>query len=93
MHKAILALTKTMQYKLDNNKHKDCPVMNPEGDGRGWSHCSVDWLFGRLCDETIELEEALKNYRGHSPTNILEECADIANFAMMIHDNITKETE
>ena len=89
----ILALAKTMQFKLDKNKHKECPIMNPAGDNRHWSHCAVDWLYGRILDEWEELGEALDVPGDGSEDllqDILHECADVANFAMMIHDNVSK---
>jgi len=82
---SVMELAKRMQYKLEKNKHKECPVMNPNGLGRGWNHCKIEWLLGRLREETIELEDAIDNNEGHEA--IMMECADVANFAMMIHDN------
>ncbi len=84
----ILALAKTMQYKLNKNKHKECGVMNPGGKGRGWEHCENVWLWERMQDEADELLEILGRNR---QADVLNECADIANFAMMIHDNTSKE--
>ena len=84
----IIRFAKRMQYKLDKNKNKDCPIMNPDGKGRGWSHCAKKWLRGRIRDEWYELGRALGT--GDSD-KISNECADIANFAMMIFDNISVE--
>lgn len=85
----IMALAKTMQFKLDKNKNKGCREMNPDGKGRGWSHCSLFWLRRRIKDETVELFYALQQRR-KEPEKIMRECADIANFAMMIHDKVSK---
>lgn len=89
----IQALTKSMQFKLEKNQHKDCEVMNIGDKGRCWSHCSLFWLLGRLIDEAKELDEALTGIDSPKPTPeqveaVKMECADVANFAMMIHDNI-----
>lgn len=84
---AVLDLAKTMQFKLDKNKHKECDMMNPDGNGSHWSHCGIGWLLGRLKVETIELEEAIDT--GTNSEAIQRECADVANFAMMIHDNVS----
>jgi NTP pyrophosphatase (non-canonical NTP hydrolase) len=84
---AVIAITKTMQFKLDKNQHKECDIMNPDGKGRHWRHCNTKWLLGRIREETIELEDAVDLNEGIEA--IKKECADIANFAMMIHDNIT----
>ncbi len=90
----IMALAKTMQYKLDKNGNKECDVMNPDGTGRGWSHCDTDWLAERIQDELDELNRALDSANWHPVIEdynaVLNECADVANFAMMIHDMTSK---
>ncbi len=85
---AIQEFAKTMQFKLDKNKDKECGKMNPDGKGRSWKHCDLYWLLYRLRQETLELEEALYNTDSAS---VISEAADVGNFAMMIHD-IAKET-
>lgn len=86
MEKQIKKFAELMQHKLDINKHKDCASMNPDGKGRGWDGCSIDWLLMRLGKEYIELMEVI--LANESPEEIAEECADVGNFAMMIADNI-----
>ena len=81
--KEIRDFTLRMQYKLDKNQHKECSEMNPDGKGRGWKHCSPAWLIMRLREETDELATALKEGNWE---NMLDECADVANFVMMVHD-------
>lgn len=85
MQSEVLYFAKTMQGKLDKNQHKACSIMNPDGNGRGWGHCDINWLIYRCREELIELEEAIK--QGDIDNAILE-CADVGNFAMMIQDNI-----
>ncbi len=60
-----------MAKKLEANSHK-----------LDWrcEECSMGFLEDRLRDELLELENAT------TPAEIVEECADIANFAMMIAD-------
>lgn len=82
---AILALAADMQFKLDKNKHKNCVSLNPNGTGRSWSNCDTHWLLMRLRQEADELY--LEMSRGDIAEARLE-CADIANFAMMIHDKL-----
>lgn len=79
----VMALARSMQFKLEKNKDKECNVMNPDGKGRGWEHCDPAWLLMRLRKEAGEVEDALSH---RSWENIMLECADVANFAMMIHD-------
>ena len=50
----------------------------------GWKGVSNTYLFSLLKLEIKELEDALID--GH-PNCIRHECADIANYAMMIADN------
>ncbi|WP_273845430.1 hypothetical protein [Rubrobacter calidifluminis] len=45
------------------------------------------WLFARLCEEVQELEEAMYAKEGEpDPDAVREECADVANFCMMLSD-------
>lgn len=61
-----------MEHKLRLNNHKP-----------NWRTCSVDYLRERLDQELAELDEALE---AGDPHLIYDECADVANFAMMIAD-------
>jgi NTP pyrophosphatase (non-canonical NTP hydrolase) len=74
-----------MQEKLDKNKHKESPEMNPDGKGRRWDALSIDWLVMRIAKEYVELQEAILSKE--PPEAVAKECADIANFAMMVADN------
>ena len=88
--KPILHLAELMQYKLDKNKHKECSKMNKDGNGRKWDKLGRKWLLMRLKQEVEELEIELNRGPGHG-TNIALECADVANFAMMIADNTRRK--
>ncbi len=69
-----------MQKKLSVNSHK--------GDRKGWLTDDKWTLYGRLIDETYELRRALEDYKAK---DIIQECADVANFAMMIADKTMTE--
>lgn len=69
----VLWFARKMEDKLAANDHK-----------RHWSTCEPSVLLGYLKAEIRELEEALINRK-----DVVQECADVANFAMMIADNIT----
>ncbi len=86
MDEVVKKFAENMQHKLDKNKHKECPKMNPDGKGRTWKDCDLSWLLYRLRQETLELESALYNT---DRDLVIEETADVANFAMMIHDNVS----
>jgi NTP pyrophosphatase (non-canonical NTP hydrolase) len=49
-----------------------------------WSTVSHQYLFDRLLEEIEELRDAMTGTEG----DIVSECADVANFAMMIADNL-----
>lgn len=65
---------KRMEAKLRANDHK-----------QHWSKLHKDYLIERLFQEANELWLAIRN--GESAENIIQEAADVANFAMMIADN------
>jgi NTP pyrophosphatase (non-canonical NTP hydrolase) len=55
-------------------------------DGKGgWNECSANWLMDRLNEERKELINACSS---GNRRRIINECADVANFAMMISDNV-----
>jgi hypothetical protein len=63
-----------MRRKLEANQHKT-----------DWRDMRRDQLLGCIKAELRELELALG--QKHAPS-IVEECADVANFAMMLADNV-----
>lgn len=54
-------------------------------DKGGWDKCSFEYLLLRLKEEVTEIEEAIKLER--PIFSVIEECADVANFSLMIADN------
>ena len=79
---AVLAFAQRMEAKLAKNIRKG---------GRGnWLNTRVSVLLDRLLDEVIELEGELEKHPGEGPKEhaeaVANECADVANFAMMIAD-------
>lgn len=58
----------------------------------GWSDCSDIYLYESIQHEMLELFEVLKPLEDDwrkkvKSKEIIKECCDIANFAMMIADN------
>lgn len=80
----VLAFAKRMEAKLAKNRHK--------GERNGWINCNPDDMAFRIQDELNELQEALRQVRRkinilpHEREPIINEAADVANFAMMIAD-------
>lgn len=70
---AVLRFAREMLEKLRVNRHK-----------QHWSGFSDAWLFNRLKQEMGELRLALTRKRPDA--EVIAECADVANFAMMIAD-------
>jgi len=63
---------------------------SPKNRGKThWKHCSVTFLRKRGREEKQELKEALEY--NHVDTEILSECYDNINFAMMIADNLRRK--
>ncbi len=77
---AVLSFVVDMKYKLRLNNHKG-----------HWKEYDESFLLRRMNDEFKELQEACK-FLGADPASrnylsVIHECADVANFAMMIADN------
>lgn len=64
---------KQMEAKLRANDHK-----------RHWSECHPDYLIHRLYQEAGELWRAIEQKK--PAHEVIQEAADVANFAMMIAD-------
>jgi len=89
--KAVKEFSKDMERKLKENDHKK----------QGWLGCSYSYLFKCIRKEVNELLFEMSTdgdldlprriITDEKKQNIINECADIANFAMMISDNIKKE--
>ena len=75
--KAIDWFAGRMKMKLMNNLHK-----------AHWSEADDEYLLSRLKGESVELHEELFAKSTCCPEAIIDECADVANFAMMIADNL-----
>ena len=63
-----------MELKLRENDHKG-----------GWLDEHIYWLIQRIGDEHKELIEAVL-FKTDDVHAIIKECADVANFAMMVAD-------
>lgn len=74
----ILEFALVMQKKLDKNVHKT-----------HYSTCNYEYLLRRAREEIKELKEAIKENK--SINAVINECADVANFMMMIADNYEQE--
>jgi len=78
----VLKFAERMEAKLSMNRHK--------GDRGGWLAASPEVLLHRLKQELKEMEDAFWKGDAEATAN---ECADVANFAMMIADWFTSYAE
>lgn len=74
LRKEVKWFAARMELKLKANDHKG-----------GWHNEYAEYFLSRMTDEFEELVAALET--GNTEQSI-SECADIANFAMMLADNI-----
>lgn len=68
-------------------------VKHDEDRGEGWKEDGVVGLFDHLKKEVDELKQAIQESSRSGEVNrewVIEECADVANMAMMIAD-VTRE--
>lgn len=85
----VLAFALRMEAKLEKNRHK--------GDRAGWLKDHPWDLVERILDETVEVQECFANTTDggvapiKTPEEIADECADVANFCMMLADKVTCE--
>ena len=79
MRPAVLNMAKQMEIVLTINDNK-----------RGWKDCSINYLVERLHDEVKELDGAFDIYLEDATAarKLKREAIDVANFAMMIVDNL-----
>jgi NTP pyrophosphatase (non-canonical NTP hydrolase) len=75
--RAVTTFAKDMEKRLRANDRKG---------RRGWESCSLHWLLDRLTEERDELLLALHGISDDG-SSVIDEAADVANFAMMIADN------
>lgn len=78
--KSVRWFADQMQYKLNINRHKN-----------HWSECTYSYLIERLKEEVNELSVHVDSSDVFNPENkqmIIKECADVANFAMIIADSV-----
>lgn len=84
----VQAFAESMELELLRNDHKG-----------GWGCDNFSALLARLREEVEEAQEALVDLTarihvaGEVPDfgNALSELADVGNFAMMLHDRVTKQ--
>lgn len=82
----VLAFAKRMEAKLEKNRHK--------GNREGWLKDHPWALVERILDETVELQRCFHLSHGGTiswpdSNATADECADVANFCMMVADSVT----
>jgi hypothetical protein len=82
----ILRFSRIMEIKLREHDDRD-----------GWEDCDPVWLFKRAEGEMKELKKEITMYMNHSSLSpkwlsikerVQREAADVANFCMMVSDNM-----
>jgi len=82
IYQALYEFIVVMKEKLDENIEKG---------KTGWRDMTADWLYMRLQGEMGELFAELMS-ANPDPDKVARECADVANFAMMIADRVRNDT-
>ena len=79
MREAVKIFADRMESVLKQNDHK-----------WGWDACPYNYLLGKLWEEVYEVIRCFDTLGepGCSNEHIKDECADVANIAMMIADNL-----
>lgn len=76
-----LAVREPVQWFAEEMERK----LRANDDRDGWKVGRLDWLFDRLTEEVEELRVEVGRRAG---LHIIDECTDVANFAMMIADRV-----
>lgn len=79
LRQSVATFAQAMEEKLRENDHKG-----------GWKKCDMQYLSMRLTQEREELRRAVE--RGN-PEEVLREAADVANYCMMIAENIAAQAK
>lgn len=85
----VLKFAARMEKKLAANRHK--------GDRQGWMKDHPWNLVERILDETVEVQQCFTAIGAHTvnltrtPEETADECADVANFCMMVADRVTAQ--
>lgn len=85
----VLKFAERMEAKLAKNRHK--------GDREGWLKDHPWSLVERILDETVEVQECFslagedEIWMVKTPEETADECADVANFCMMVADSVTAQ--
>lgn len=77
---------KDIQKAVDNFSHAMVDTLNDNIHKGGWEEMSIQEIYCRLLDEVEELGQAIAS--GGYSSYIPDEATDVANFAMMIFDNL-----
>ena len=85
--KHVLDFAFRMESKLAKNRHK--------GDRDGWLNDDPWSLVERILDETVEVQKCFTMGSGRTDfkdaEELANECADVANFCMMVTDCATTQ--
>lgn len=80
----VLEFALIMEEKLKENDYKG-----------GWKDCETGNLLSMACDEIKEVAPAVstmnKSTTNKNINDVQKECADVANFMMMISDNLQRK--
>ena len=79
-YQMVAMLSMAQLRKLAINEHKG-----------GWEKMPYQYLLDRLEEEVVELRACISGENIIDATNVLEEAADVANYAGMIADNVRRE--
>ena len=80
IRKEVIGFAEQMELKLRRD----------DGKKGGWDDLSIQFLFSRIQDEVKELEEEINNNIFDNDA-VVKECADVANFCMMLAQNVNKD--
>jgi len=72
----IVVFSEDMERKLKENDYKDC-----------WSTKNIYWHIARMMGEISELQDAISS---GTRQDIIDEAADVANYAMFIADIVRR---
>lgn len=88
-----IALAARGQKKMNKNNFKDCPTLNPSGEGREFKSVTILQLIKKIEEKLQEIKDSWDGEKPMYIEGLKNELADVHNFAAMALENLENPTQ